>query len=334
MNFRRSAISAILGLALAGLASTGAIADDITLKMAGVRPVDDPSHAAMEMVAKEIEAAGVGLSVKFFPAGQLGSGEELMEDTIRGNIDLVFTFVYAHKDPALEANSLPFLVSSWDEVDSVFGDPQSTYSQIMNETLDRIGLVYLGTGVEGLIGVVLTEEPENATSVGQKGKHIRVWASNLVKAASEVLGFQTTTMNWSEVIPAVQAGTVDGAICCTANAAYTLFAKSDVGQVYMPYNAFTESQSFYASKRTWEKMSDEQRATVEAAVEKGMAWYNQQARETDAASMASLREAGWTIIEFTPEERAAISEAIKSEVWPMAKETIGADVFDRLVSGQ
>ena len=65
-----------------------------------------------------------------------------------------------------------------------------------------------------------------------------------------------------------------------------------------------------------------------------MAWYNQQAQETDAASMASLREAGWTIIEFSPEERAAISEAIKSEVWPMAKETIGADVFDRLVSGQ
>ena len=50
----------------------------------------------------DIDAAGVGLKVKLFPASQLGTGEELLEDTIRGNIDLVHAFVYAHKDPVLD----------------------------------------------------------------------------------------------------------------------------------------------------------------------------------------------------------------------------------------
>ena len=112
MKLKKYAFGIVSGLALSGLLATTAVADEITLKMAGVRPVDDPAHKVQEMVAEEIEAADVGLSVKLFPAGQLGSGEELLEDTIRGNIDMTFAFLYAHKDPALEINSLPFLASS------------------------------------------------------------------------------------------------------------------------------------------------------------------------------------------------------------------------------
>jgi len=333
MKLKKYAFGIVSGLALSGLLATTAVADEITLKMAGVRPVDDPAHKVLEMVAEEIEAADVGLSVKLFPAGQLGSGEELLEDTIRGNVDMTFAFLYAHKDPALEINSLPFLASSWDEVNSIFGNPESTYTQIITETLDRIGLVYLGVGVEGLIGVVLTEEPENATSIGQKGKHIRVWGSQLAKAATETLGYQTTTMNWAEVIPAVQAGTVDGAICCTSTSVTTTFAKSGVGSVFVPYNAFTESHTIYASQRTWGKMNEEQRAVVEKASANALEWYNQQAQENDAAYSAALVEQGWTVVEFTPEERAAISEAIKAEVWPIARDIVGEEVFDRLVAG-
>jgi TRAP-type C4-dicarboxylate transport system substrate-binding protein len=333
MKSNNYVLSAAFGLAVTCLVSSVAFAEELTLKIAGVKPIEDPGHRVLEMVAEEIEAADVGLSVKLFPAGQLGSGEELLEDTIRGNVDMTFAFLYAHKDPALEMNSLPFLASSWDEVNSIFGNPESTYTQIITDTLDRIGLVYLGTGVEGLVGVVLTEEPENATSIGQKGKHIRVWGSQLARAATETLGYQTTTMNWAEVIPAVQAGTVDGAICCTSTTVTSTFAKSGVGSVFVPYNAFTESQAIYASQRTWGKMNEEQRAVVEKASANALAWYNQQAQENDAANSAALVEQGWTVVEFTPEERAAISEAIKAEVWPIARDIVGEEVFDRLVAG-
>jgi TRAP-type C4-dicarboxylate transport system substrate-binding protein len=333
MKSNKYVLNAAFGLAVTCLVSSVAFAEELTLKIAGVKPIEDPAHRVLEMVAEEIEAADVGLSVKLFPAGQLGSGEELLEDTIRGNVDMTFAFLYAHKDPALEMNSLPFLASSWDEVNSIFGNPESTYTQIITETLDRIGLVYLGTGVEGLVGVVLTEEPENATSIGQKGMHIRVWGSQLARAATETLGYQTTTMNWAEVIPAVQAGTVDGAICCTSTTVTSTFAKSGVGSVFVPYNAFTESQAIYASQRTWGKMNEEQRAVVEKASANALAWYNQQAQENDAANSAALVEQGWTVVEFTPEERAAISEAIKAEVWPIARDIVGEEVFDRLVAG-
>ena len=224
----------LLGLAVA----TGAFAEDMKLKLAGVLPVEHFGNTMLEQLAADIEAADVGLTVQLFPAGQLGSGEELLEDTIRGNVDVVHAFIYAHKDPVLEINNLPFLVTSWDELARVYGTKDSAYSQIMDEVLDRIGLKFLGGVAEGFIGVVSTKRPENHASTDPKGLHIRVWSSQVAKDTTEAIGFQTTTMNWAEVFAAVQAGTVDGAICCTPQSTYTFFTQSGVGQYFVPYNAF------------------------------------------------------------------------------------------------
>ena len=239
-----------LSLSLSLSLSANILAADITLKFTGVLPVEHYAHKMMEQIETDIEAANVGLQVKLFPASQLGTGEELLEDTIRGNIDLVHAFVYAHKDPILEINSLPFLVSSFDEMVKVYGSKDSAYTQIMGETLDKLNLKLLGNVAEGFIGVVSTKKPDNYSTIGPKNINIRVWGSQVAKAATESIGYKTTTMNWAEVFAAIQAGTVDGAICCTAQSTYTVFAQSDVGKYFIPYNAFVEASTYYASKKT------------------------------------------------------------------------------------
>ena len=82
----RCTTGAALGAALI-LGSTVATAGDMRLKVAGVAPVDHYANEMLEQIKADIEAADVGLKVKVFPAAQLGSGEELLEDTIRGNVD-------------------------------------------------------------------------------------------------------------------------------------------------------------------------------------------------------------------------------------------------------
>ncbi len=334
MTYMKSAWGSVIGAAVAASLSTAAFAEDYTLKVAGVVPVDHIGHKILEQIAADIEAADVGLTVKLFPAGQLGSGEELLEDTIRGNVDIVHAFVYAHKDPVLEINSLPFLVGSWDEIVAVYGSQDSEYSKIMSEVLDRLGLVFLGNVAEGPIGVVATKKPDNYATVGPKNVNIRVWSSNVAKAATESIGYNTTTMNWAEVFPAIQAGAVDGAICCTAQLTYTNFALSDVGQYFIPYNAFVEASTYYASKKTWEKLNDAQRAAIRAAVEKGAAEFTQYSRDNDANYITQLKEKGWDVLELTDEERAALAAHIRKEVWPMVAETVGQETIDRLTKNQ
>ena len=330
MRFPKRMLQAVVGAVFLFAMSGGAFAGNMTLKFAGVLPVEHYAHKMMEQVKEDIEAANVGLKVKLFPAGQLGSGEELLEDTIRGNIDMVHAFVYAHKDPVLEINSLPFLVSTWDEFVKVYGSKDSAYTAIMTETLGKLNLQLLGNVAEGFIGVVSTKRPENHATIGPKGIHIRVWGSKVAKDTTEAIGFKTITMNWGEVFAAVQAGTVDGAICCTPQATYTVFAQSDIGKYYVPYNAFVEASTYYASKKTWNKLNDEQKAAVQAAIDRAAASFTNWARTNDAGYIQKLKDSGYEVLDLSSAERAALVKHIKDNVWPQIEKVVGKDVIDRL----
>jgi len=318
------------GLILSAGMTISASAADVTLKFAGTLPTEHFGHAILETMAKEIEAAGVGITVKYFPAGQLGSGEELFEDAKLGNVDMVHATVYAQADPRLEIASLPFLVTTIDDLRSVYGDPNSTYNTIIREILADHGIQYIANIGEGLIGVVASKKPSDATGFNDQGMNIRVWSSEVTKATMEKLGYRTTTMSWAEVFPAVQAGTIDGAICCTAEWAYTTFAVSDVGNTYVPYNAFVESTQIYMSQGTWARLDDKQRAAVQAASSKAANTIIDQAWERTEGFMAKLKDKGWEIVELSQEQRDAIKAKVVSEVWPNVGKVVGQDLLDRL----
>lgn len=223
--------------------ATPAFAADMRLKFAGVFPIDHQGSKMMEQVKADIEAADVGLKISVFPANQLGSGEALLEDVARGNIDFAAAFLYADTDPRLEILSMPFLVSNWDEMNSVMRDLDSEFNTIIQETLADHGIRLLGQNPEGFVGIVATEEPANWNNFDAKNMNIRVWSSNVVKSMVETLGYQATTMSWGDIFPAIQSGIVDGAICCTKTATYSIFAKSDVGTHFVQYNSIPENTS-------------------------------------------------------------------------------------------
>ncbi|MBI1383598.1 MAG: transporter [Rhizobiales bacterium] len=322
--------SAAMGLALSTTMALSANAADVTLKFAGTLPTEHFGHAILENMAKEIGAAGVGITVKYFPASQLGSGEELFEDAKLGNVDLVHATVYAQADTRLEIASLPFLVTTIDELRSVYGDPASKYNTIIREILGDHGIQYLSNIGEGLIGVVASKAPSNAAAFADQGMNIRVWSSEVTKATMEKLGYRTTTMSWAEVFPAVQAGTIDGAICCTAEWAYTTFAVSGVGNTYVPYNAFVESTQIYMNQAKWASLNAEQQAVIQAAAAKAANAIIDQAWERTEGFIAKLKEKGWNIVDLTQEQRDAIKAKIVAEVWPTVGKIVGQELVDRL----
>lgn len=295
-------------------------------------PAEHFGNAVLEQMAKDIEDAGVGLDVKYFPAGQLGSGEELLESAIRGEVQMAHATVYAQKDPRLEINSLPFMVTTKEELDAVYGDPDSEYNTILEEILTSFGIQPLGTIGEGLIGMIATERPADPTKIGSQGMNVRAWSSQIAKQTMEELGYNVTTLNWAEVFPAVQAGTIDGAICCTPEWAYTTFAASGVGNTYVPYNAFIESTMIYANKRFYDGLTDEQRAVVEKESAEAAAEISKLAWERSEGFMDQLKAAEWEIVEFSQEERDAIKAHIEATVWPNVADVVGQDILDRLTA--
>ena len=330
MNFNRYALGAMSGLALSSLMVTASIADTVRLKMAGTYPATHFGHEIVENMVKEIEDAGVGIKISYFPASQLGSGEELVEDAIRGNVDLVQAFIYAQADPRLEMMNLPGLVTTFDELKSVYANPESTMNKILAEIMDDLGLVYLGNTGEGLVGIVANKKPNDPNGFGDKGMNIRVWSSEVAKKTTESLGYRTTTMNWAEVLPALQAGVIDGAICCTPEWAYSTFATAGVGKYFIPVNTAIEASSFYASGKSWEKLNQEQRDVIRAAAQKAALAAIDKSWDRNEGFIDKLKEAGWEILEYNTEERAALVAHIQNNVWPDLADMIGQDIMDEL----
>lgn len=312
-----------------GLAST-ADAKNLRVKIAGTLPVEHQGSKMLEAIAEEIEAADVGLKVSTFPANQLGSGEELLEDAIRGNIDFVMGFIYSHKDPVFEINSIPYLVSSWDEMEATVRNPDSAFNQIIAERLDNLGLKFITNNPEGFSNLVSEVKPDDWAGLGPKGMNSRVWSSNAVKDTMEAIGYNTTTMAYAEIFAAVQSGVVDGAICCTKQSADKIFATSGVGKYFVDYNAFMELSTFYGSKKTWEKMNDEQKAVVQAAFEKHADEFFAWNKANEDKYKAELESKGYEILTPTAEEAEVLKAAVIEAVWPSIAEVVGQDVIDRL----
>lgn len=316
--------------ALALSLATAATAKDMRLKFAGTLPVEHQGTKIMEQIAEEIEAADVGLKVSVFPANQLGSGEELLEDAIRGNIDFVMGFIYSHKDPVFEINSIPYLVSSWDEMEATVRNKDSAFNQIIAERLENLGLHFITNNPEGFSNLVSEVKPDDWAGVGPKGMNTRVWSSNAVKDTMEAIGYNTTTMAYAEIFAAVQSGVVDGAICCTKQSADKIFATSGVGKYFVDYNAFMELSTFYGSAETWEEMTDEQKAVVQAAFDKAADEFFAWNKSNEAKYQAELESKGYEILTPSAEEAAALKAAVIEAVWPSIAEVVGQDVIDRL----
>ena len=147
--------------AVSGLMSTAAFAEDVTLRLAGVVPIDHQGTKTMQQVADDVAAANVGLKIDLFSANQLGSGEALFENVARGNIDLAAAFIYADTDPRLKFLSMPFLVSGWDEMSSIVRNMDSEYNKILLEITDEYRVSVLAQNPEGFVSVVATKEPTN-----------------------------------------------------------------------------------------------------------------------------------------------------------------------------
>ena len=150
MNFQQDHQTGLAAGALSTMMSTAAFAEDMTLRFAGVFPIDHQGTKMMEQVAADVAAADVGLKIDVFPANQLGSGEALFEDVARGNIDLASAFIYADTDPRLEFLSMPFLLGGWDDMESTLLNMDSEFNTILQEITDEYGVRVMAQNPEGL----------------------------------------------------------------------------------------------------------------------------------------------------------------------------------------
>jgi TRAP-type C4-dicarboxylate transport system substrate-binding protein len=172
-------------------------------------------HAAPDSYADKfaaaIEKATQGrIKAQVFPASQLGSIARQIEGTQFGAIqcEVAPPEFFVGVDHRFEVLAAPGLVSSQKQGERLAADP-------------AVRKLMLGLGADkGLhgIGLFMSESSDIIfkTPVRRladfKGKKIRIFASDFQSRAFERLGITPVAMSLGDVLPAIQQGTIDGAV--------------------------------------------------------------------------------------------------------------------------
>jgi TRAP-type transport system periplasmic protein len=171
---------------------------------------DVPDTYARNFGAAVERDSGGRIKVEVYPASQLGSIPRQIEGTQFGAIqcEVVPPEFMVGLDQRFEVLAAPGLVSSLAQGQNVAADPEV-----------RKLMLSLGAdkGLHG-VGLFMADQADVVAKnpirhIGDfKGKKIRIFASKFQSEAFERLGVTPVAMTLGDVLPAIQQGTIDGAI--------------------------------------------------------------------------------------------------------------------------
>lgn len=126
-------------------------AEQIVLRFAWQQPTEHLCTKMMHDFAKEIEQKTKGrVKINVFPANQLGSYELVMEELIRGTIDMSVTSFASGFDPRFDVIYTNGIVSSYAEAKKVF-TPGAWLPNKLVELGKPLGVNVLGSYVEAKV---------------------------------------------------------------------------------------------------------------------------------------------------------------------------------------
>ncbi|WP_422122385.1 TRAP transporter substrate-binding protein [Planococcus sp. X10-3] len=281
----------------------------------------EPAFEGMERFKEIVEEETDGnVSIEIFPANQLGSTAEQMEQVRLGSIEMM-----SSGDPGLdeiEYLSLPYLMESnahWMHV------LESEIGEEWNEKLvEEMGVRTIGILPRGPRVISSNQAITNLDDMA--GFKIRAPARDYYVQTFEALGASPTPMDFGELYSALQTGIVDG----QENPLETIYA-----------GGFHEVQDFiilsnHMYKPSFVSINDEffnslpeeyQQVMLDAAVESEQ-FTQEKLDESEQTMREEIETAG---VEFIEPDIEAFREATQSVRDSLGTDVWGQEVYDQVV---
>ena len=208
MTTRRTILNAMGGVALSALMATGALAQEVTLRLHHFLPAQaNVPRQVLDVWADNVERdSGGRIVVERYAAMALGgTPPELIDQAIDGIADVVWTVVgyTPGRFPSTEVFELPFMVSDARAASSAYWQ---MFEEHMRDT-EFADVTILGTWVHGP-GMFHTNREVHQPSDLQ-GMKIR-GGSRLVNQLLELLGAEPVGLPVPAVSEALSTGVIDG----------------------------------------------------------------------------------------------------------------------------
>jgi len=325
---------ALILTAFAGCGGGGATEEEgdatepIKLRLASDAPLEHIAtglnNEACELVKERTEGR---VEVEYFPASQLGGYETVYEEVVRGTIDLAQITIPDALDARLGAAYVPYYAKSFDEAKILYA-PDSYLSKVIGDLTAENGVKFLGTVLEGFIGMAFVAEPNDPLTPGTNKKvKTRSPAMITFRVAQEDLGFNPITVPYAEVPTAIQTKVVDGWVGGTPNINYAWVGEI-INFMYVNY-IHAEATSYVVSQKTLDKLSPEDAETVIAVFQEQSMKSFTLAQENEEVYKKKLADDfDVEVVEFTPEQIDAYANFVREKTWPKLEELLTKELMD------
>ena len=308
MKFTRISLALVLTSAL-GLSTQSAIGEELTVATF-VPPQHHTNTVMFKWFGEELESrSGGSLTMKLFPAGQLGAGPvQQYKRAVEGVADI--TFGVSAYTPALFPKTMLAIPPGKSESSS---DATNRILAVFDEYLadEYSDVKVIGLTTAAGIGIAATKDV--STLEGLEGAKIVPYAA-LTTPIIEAMGAVPIQMPVTEMYTGLSTGTIDGAYA-TYNNMTPPWNFWDVTTHFVVNVPVQHAVIFVVMNRErYESLSPEHRAIIDElsgeAASMKLAESFDGADERSLALMQETTGKNYELIEVSPEERARMDAAV------------------------
>ncbi|PRD44729.1 C4-dicarboxylate ABC transporter [Phyllobacterium phragmitis] len=286
-------------------------------------PKGDAATLLAERVNKEMNGKAC---MRVFPNSTLFDDDKVLEALLLGDVQLAAPSLSKFEAYTLKYRlfDLPFLFSSLKSVDNFITSDNGKALLTVMEDKGYTGLGYWSSGLKQFSANKPLLVPSDA-----KGLKFRIQTSDVAQAMIEAMGGSAQKLAFKEVYGALQTGVVDGQENTWSNIYTQKFFEvqdgiTETNHQLLAYLLVTSTEWLDGLEPDFRdqflKVVDDVTMEANAAV-----------AATEAKNRQNIIDAGGTVRELTPEQRAQWVETMKP-VWTKFEGDIGKDLIDAAVA--
>ncbi|HWW48499.1 MAG TPA: TRAP transporter substrate-binding protein DctP [Xanthobacteraceae bacterium] len=315
----RKLISALAGVAIAAAFSASASAQ-VLLKASHQFPggKGDPRDEMVQIIAREVKAANVGLEIQVYPGAALFKPGEQWNAMTRGQLDISsFPLDYASgKVRAFGATLMPGLVRNHERAARLNDSP---FMKSIKDKIEAAGVLVLADA--WLAGAVASKDKCIRSPADIKGLKIRS-AGPTFAAMWQQAGASIVSIPSNEVYNALQTGVAE-ATDTSAGSFVSFRLYEQVKCITAPGDnaLWFMYEPVLISKKSFEKLNKAQQDALKAASKKAQDYFTKESKGLDEKMVTAFKDHKVEVITLTPQEYDAwIDVAHKSSYADFAKE--------------
>lgn len=292
---------------IAGLGFAPALAQEVTLRMATTAPSKTIWQQQFDQFAADVaEETGGKVKIEIFYNSQLGSGNTVLPQVMRGRIDMGAFSTAEIADQLSDAYLVSMLhyYGDIEERTCILNGVQDDFQELLAPT----GLRLLDWTEVGSIQLSGTEAFTSPASLN--GKRHGGAANPISNLYWEKMGAYPSLVSVPEAASAISTGLID--FYPTIPVLYMFAGINQVAPVLSKVDVGLPPGVIVINQRVWDGLSDEDKAGIARAQEKNPFVARSQAFYAFEAQLYEMHRAnGGTVAEPTPEEAAAWRDGIE-----------------------